>query len=82
MHRNNLIHSVRDGLVYGNGWDCSDSINSQDGYVQALAYFNQHMWMNKDIYNFKLYHSSSADGINPLKVLEIVLIPISSDVMM
>jgi len=35
--------SVRDGLVYGNGWDCSDSINSQDGYVQALAYFNQHM---------------------------------------
>jgi len=35
--------SVRDGLVYGNGWDCSDSIDSQDGYVQALTYFNEHM---------------------------------------
>jgi len=35
--------SVRDGLVYGSGWDCSDSTDSQDGYVQALTYFNQHM---------------------------------------
>merc|ERR1712168_1570846 len=34
--------SVRDGLVYGSGWDCSDSSDSQEGYVQALAYFNQH----------------------------------------
>jgi len=35
--------SVRDGLVYGSGWDCSDSTDSQNGYVQALTYFNQHM---------------------------------------
>jgi len=35
--------SVRDGLVYGSGWDCSDSTDSQEGYVEALAYFNQHM---------------------------------------
>merc|ERR1712032_1775768 len=35
--------SVRDGLVYGSGWDCSDSTDSQDGYLQALTYFNQHM---------------------------------------
>jgi len=35
--------SVRDGLVYGSGWDCSDSTDSQEGYVQALTYFNQHM---------------------------------------
>merc|ERR1711874_205150 len=35
--------SVRNGLVYGHGWDCSESQGSQDGYVAAMKYFNEHM---------------------------------------
>jgi len=30
--------SVRNGLVYGHGWDCSESQDSMDGYVAALKY--------------------------------------------
>jgi len=32
--------SVQNGLVYGHGWDCTESKPSQDAYVKALAYFN------------------------------------------
>jgi len=35
--------SVKNGLVYGHGWDCSDSQDSMDGYVAAMEYFNNHM---------------------------------------
>jgi len=35
--------SVQNGLVYGHGWDCSDSQDSMDGYVAAMDYFNSHM---------------------------------------
>jgi len=35
--------SVKNGLVYGHGWDCSDSKDSMEGYVAAMEYFNTHM---------------------------------------
>ena len=35
--------SVRDGLVYGSGWDCSASESAMGGYVAAMQYFNEHM---------------------------------------
>jgi len=35
--------SVRNGLVYGHGWDCQESQDSQDGFVAAMKYFNEHM---------------------------------------
>merc|ERR1711890_171397 len=35
--------SVKNGLVYGHGWDCSESQGSMDGYVAAMKYFNDHM---------------------------------------
>jgi len=35
--------SVQNGLVYGHGWDCTESVASQDGYVAAMNYFKEHM---------------------------------------
>jgi len=35
--------SVRNGLVYSEGWDCSDSEGSMTGYTEAMEYLNQHM---------------------------------------
>jgi len=35
--------SVQNGLVYGHGWDCQESINSQKGYIDAMNYFNDNM---------------------------------------
>ena len=32
----------RNGLVYGHGWDCSDSEDSMAGYVAAMDYFADH----------------------------------------
>jgi len=34
--------SVVDGLVYGRGWDCSESEDSKSGYVAAMEYLKQH----------------------------------------
>lgn len=33
--------SVQNGLVYGSGWDCSDSEDSKAGYVAAMKYFTE-----------------------------------------
>merc|ERR1712130_1050470 len=35
--------SVRNGLVYSSGWDCSDVEDSQLGYTAAMEYFREHM---------------------------------------
>lgn len=35
--------SVRNGLVYSSGWDCSDSEDSMAGYSEAMQYFRDHM---------------------------------------
>jgi len=35
--------SVRGGLVYSEGWDCSDSKDSMAAYVQAMAFLRQNM---------------------------------------
>jgi len=35
--------SVRNGLVYEPGWDCSGSQESIDGYLAAMHYFSEHM---------------------------------------
>lgn len=35
--------SVRGGLVYSEGWDCSDSQDSMAAYVQAMAFLRQNM---------------------------------------
>ena len=32
---------TRNGLVYGSGWDCSDSEDSKGGYVAAMKYFQE-----------------------------------------
>ena len=36
--------SVRGGLVYSEGWDCSDSEESMAAYVEAMAFLRQNMW--------------------------------------
>ena len=38
-----LAPSVRGGLVYEPGWDCSGSQESIDGYRAAMHYFSEHM---------------------------------------
>merc|ERR1711962_1114252 len=35
--------SVRNGLVYSQGWDCSDSEDSMAAYVRVMQHFNQNM---------------------------------------
>jgi len=35
--------SVRNGLVYSSGWDCSDSEDSKLGYTSAMEYFRRQM---------------------------------------
>ena len=35
--------SVRGGLVYSEGWDCSDSEESMAAYVEAMAFLRQNM---------------------------------------
>jgi len=35
--------SVRGGLVYSQGWDCSDSTDSMAAYVQAMGYMKDRM---------------------------------------
>merc|ERR1712002_1235652 len=34
--------SVQNGLVYGHGWDCTESTQSQQGYVDAKKFFDNH----------------------------------------
>lgn len=34
--------SVQNGLVYGHGWDCSESDDSRNGYVAAMKYLQEH----------------------------------------
>jgi len=34
--------SVRNGLVYSSGWDCSDSEESMAAYTEAMEYLNNH----------------------------------------
>ena len=38
-----LICSVRGGLVYSQGWDCSDSEGSMAAYVNAMNYMKDRM---------------------------------------
>jgi len=35
--------SVRNGLVYSSGWDCSDSEASMQAYVEAMQYFSDNI---------------------------------------
>ena len=38
-----IFCSVRGGLVYSKGWDCSDSADSMDAYVSAMNYMKDRM---------------------------------------
>lgn len=35
--------SVRNGLVYSQGWDCSDSEESMRAYTEAMQYMDNHV---------------------------------------